>query len=68
MKIIIMSNDNYFSEGLSNLLKIHSPIFGLSDIYHCNTLSQVLAYRELSNIDLILTELYGNNESANDTY
>lgn len=68
MKIIIMSNDNYFSEGLSNLLKIHAPIFGLSDIYHCNTLSQVLAYRELSNIDLILTELYGNNESANDTY
>jgi DNA-binding NarL/FixJ family response regulator len=68
MKIIIMSNDNYFSEGLSNLLEIHSPTIRLSGIYHCNTLSQVLAYRELNNVDLILTELYGKNESANDTY
>ncbi|WP_314142516.1 LuxR C-terminal-related transcriptional regulator [Buttiauxella noackiae] len=68
MNIIIMSNDNYFSEGLSYLLKRHPPTFGLKDIYHCNTLSQVLAYVELNKVDLILTELYGNNESANDTY
>jgi hypothetical protein len=45
MQIIIMSNDIYFIEGLSNLLVIPYLAFGLSDIYHRNTLSRVLAYR-----------------------